>query len=152
MRGMETTQQISVFQSQSESPPQAYEAAIHTQPRDVTSDPKLTTAQKRAVLASWISDSRAVEDAPSSRRIDSGAVVHIGDIRQALVSLHELALPGRAAKLPQSAHTLGVVSRWLSRVSSPKRSNDNDDDPPPAPSGFGIPFRPTFVAAHGRAA
>ena len=54
--------------------------ATYTHPDDVTSDPKLTTAEKRAVLASWISDVRAVEDAPSFRRLDSGAVVEVDAI------------------------------------------------------------------------
>ena len=55
------------------------------------SDPKLTTAEKRAVLASWISDARAVENAPSLRRLDSGAVVEVDAILQALVLLDEQA-------------------------------------------------------------
>ncbi len=60
------SQSFSPFQlSPAGSPAQARGAAIYTHPDDVTSDPKLTTAEKRAVLASWISDARAVEDAPS---------------------------------------------------------------------------------------
>jgi hypothetical protein len=50
-----------------------------------TGDPKLTTAEKKAVLASWISDARAVENAPSLRRLDSGAVVEVDAILHALV-------------------------------------------------------------------
>ena len=63
------SQSFSPFQSsRPESPAPAYAEAIYTHPDDVTSDPKLTTAEKRAVLASWISDARAIENAPSLRR------------------------------------------------------------------------------------
>ena len=73
-----------------------YGAAIYTHPSDVTSDPKLTTAEKKAVLASWISDARAVENAPSLRRLDSGAVVEVDAILRALVLLDEqVARPQR---------------------------------------------------------
>ena len=50
-------------------------AATYTHLSDVTNDTKLTTEKKRAVLASWISDARAVENAPSLRQLDSGAFV-----------------------------------------------------------------------------
>ena len=70
-------------------------ATIYTHPTDVTNDSTLAIAEKRAILASWISDARALEDAPSLRRLDSGAVVPIDEIRQALVSLDEPMLGGR---------------------------------------------------------
>ena len=66
-----------------------YEATIYTHPSDVTTDPKLTTAEKKAVLASWISDARAVENTPSLCRLDSGAVIEVDAILQALVLLDE---------------------------------------------------------------
>ncbi len=147
------TEGFSFFPS-TRSPAPSYGAAIYTHPSDVTNDPRLTTAEKRAVLASWISDVRAVEDAPSLRRLDSGAVVEVDAILQALVSLDELG-PGRRGdgkQLDASGGQSNVVSRWLRRISRPSGSDDDDDDPPPAPAGLGIPFRPTFVAAHGRAA
>jgi hypothetical protein len=150
---MEMTQSFSFFRS-TQLPPSPYGAAIYTHPSDVTSDPKLTTAEKRALLASWISDVRAVEDAPSLRRLDSGAVVEVDAILQALVSLDELGPDrrGDGKQLDPSGRRRNVVSRWLRRISPPSGSNDDDDDPPPAPAGLGIPFHPTFVAAHGRAA
>ena len=147
------TESFSFFPS-TQLPAPSYGAAIHTHPSDVTNDPRLTTAEKRAVLASWISDVRAVEDAPSLRRLDSGAVVEVDAILQALVSLDELG-PGRRGagkQLDPSGRPRDVASRWLRRTGPPSGSYDDDDDPPPAPAGLGIPFRPTFVAAHGRAA
>jgi hypothetical protein len=149
---MEMTESFSFFPS-TQLPAPSYGAAIYTHPSDVTNDPKLTTAEKRALLASWISDVRAVEDAPSLRRLDSGAVVEVDAILQALVSLDELGgRRGDGKQLDPSGRRRDVVSRWLRRISPPSDSNDDDDDPPPAPAGLGIPFRPTFVAAHGRAA
>ena len=52
-------------------------AAVHTNPDEVISDPGLSLVEKRAILASRISDSRAVQDAPSLRRLYSGAVVKL---------------------------------------------------------------------------
>jgi hypothetical protein len=124
-------------------------AATYMHPDDVVSDEKLTTAEKRAVLASWISDARAVEDAPALRRLESGAVVEVDAILRALVSLDGLATRQRAPEWPPSSRRgPSEVSSWLSRGTS-SSSRDDDDDPPPTPAGFGIPFRPTFVAAHG---
>jgi hypothetical protein len=136
------TQNSSPFQL-TRSPALPYGAAIYTHPDDVTNDPKLTTAEKRAVLASWISDVRAIENAPSLRRLDSGAVVEVDAILQALGLLDELAHDhrGDCKRLPRSGRGCSVVSRWLRR-GGPLGSNDNDDDPPPAPAGFGVPFRP----------
>jgi hypothetical protein len=136
------TQNSSPFQL-TRSPALPYGAAIYTHPDDVTNDPKLTTAEKRAVLASWISDVRAMENAPSLRRLDSGAVVEVDAILQALGLLDELAHDHRGdiKRLPPSGRGRSVVSRWLRR-GGPLGSNDNDDDPPPAPAGFGVPFRP----------
>ena len=109
------TRSFSYFQSQPRSPAPPYEAAIYAHPSDVTNDSKLTTAEKRAVLASWISDARAVENAPSLRRLDSGAVVHVDEIRQALVSLDEPEpdRKGDSKRLHPSDRRRSVISRWL---------------------------------------
>jgi hypothetical protein len=129
-----------------------YGAAIYTHPSDVTSNPKLTTAEKRAILASWISDAHAVENAPSSRQLDSGAVVEVDAILQALVLLDQQAPDRRenGKRLHLSSQSRNVLSRWMNRIIPLKGSNDNDDDPPPAPAGLGIPFRPKPLSpAHG---
>lgn len=146
---------FSPFQStRPESPAlaKACEAAIYTHPDEVTGDPKLTTAEKRVVLASWVSDARAIENAPSLRRLDSGAVVDVDTIMQALALLDKRAPDRRddSEPLPPSRRTHSVILRWLSRGGPSNGSNDDDDDPPPAPTGFGIPFRPKpLLPAHG---
>ena len=136
-------QSSSLFQSTRASAT-PYGAAIYTHPSDVTSNPKLTTAEKRAILASWISDARAVENAPSLRQLDSGAVVEVDAILQALLLLDQQAPARRenGKRLHLSGRSRNVISRWMKPISPPKGSNDNDDDRPPAPAGFGRPFRP----------
>ena len=100
--------------SQPGSPAQPREAAIYTHPDDVMSDPKLTTAEKRAVLAAWISDAPAIENAPSLRRLDSGAIVDVDSILQALGSLDELAHDhGDCKRLPPSGRRRSVVLKWF---------------------------------------
>jgi hypothetical protein len=143
LRRTEMTKSSSLFQStRSSAAPSG--ASIYTHPSDVTTDPKLTTAEKRAVLASWISDARSVQNVPSLRQLDSGAVVDVDAILQALVLLDELALDRRENGKPlrSSDRRHSVLSRWMKRVSPSKGSHDNDGDPPPAPAGLGIPFCP----------
>ncbi len=122
--------------------PESSGAAIYIHPDDVTSDPELPLSEKRAILASWISDARAVENTPSLRRLDSGAVVEVDAILEALVLLDECAPDRRVdiKRLRPSGRRRGAMSGLLRRL--PPGANDNDDDPPPAPAGFGIPFRP----------
>jgi hypothetical protein len=144
---MEMNPSFSPFQStrpESSAIAKARGAAIYTHLDDVTSDPNLTTAEKRAVLASWVSDARAIENAPSLRRLDSGAVVEVDKILQALALLDE-RVPDRrdnSQRLPPSRRSYSVISKWLSGGEPTNGSNDDDDDPPPAPAGLGIPFRP----------
>jgi hypothetical protein len=54
-------------------------------PMKVVSDPDLTLAEKRAILASWASDACAVEAAPALRRPPgSGRAVEFDDVMDAL--------------------------------------------------------------------
>ena len=107
-------------------------APIFTGTDDVVRDPNLTTADKRAILASWVSDARAVEDAPTLRRLDSGAVVEVEDILESLRALDR---------------SVGVVLRFPTRVERP--GDPNDDGPPPTSGKSGIPPRPIRVDAYG---
>jgi len=59
-------------------------------PRDVLKDPDLTPADKRAVLASWLSDASAVQDQPQQRwLLGTPEPVPAADIRAALARLDE---------------------------------------------------------------
>jgi hypothetical protein len=57
-------------------------------PRDVVSDPRLSLAEKRAILASWASDASAIASCPSLRAPDGlKAPVSIDDILDTLREL-----------------------------------------------------------------
>jgi hypothetical protein len=57
---------------------------------EIIDDPELSAADKRAVLASWISDARAIDNLPHLRRLDDGVIVSVDEILLALKSLdHE---------------------------------------------------------------
>jgi hypothetical protein len=61
-------------------------------PRDVLKDPGLDLDEKRAVLASWLSDASAVQDQPQLRwLLGTPEPVHAGDIREALLRLDSQA-------------------------------------------------------------
>ena len=47
-------------------------ASFH-HPSEVLANPDLTVAERRAILASWASDARAVEDAPQLRQLEARA-------------------------------------------------------------------------------
>jgi hypothetical protein len=128
----------------------SHAAPIHTEPDDVVNDATLTSAQKRALLASWISDARAVQNAPALRRLDSGAIVEVDAIRRALSLLDESAPARRESRdrpRPATRQT-GVILNLLNRVGRTRSSDDDDDDPPPAPAGLGVPLRPSGGAAY----
>jgi hypothetical protein len=61
-------------------------------PRDVVDDPDLTRSEKRAILASWVSDACAVEAAPALHRAPgSGRSVSVDEILEALRTLDRQA-------------------------------------------------------------
>lgn len=67
-------------------------------PRDVLQDPELDLADKRAVLASWLSDASAVQDQPQLRwLLGTPEPVHVDDIREALLRLDSQVPPLEAA-------------------------------------------------------
>ena len=63
---------------------------VFTHPRDVVADPKLSLAEKRAILASWASDASAIASCPALRAPDGlKAPIHIDEILDALCALDE---------------------------------------------------------------
>jgi hypothetical protein len=57
-------------------------------PRDVLKDQDLELSEKRAILASWLSDASAVQDQPQLRwLLGTPEPVRAGDIREALLRL-----------------------------------------------------------------
>ena len=61
---------------------------VFSHPRDVVADPKLSLAEKRAILASWASDASAIASCPALRAPDGlKAPIHIDQILEALQAL-----------------------------------------------------------------
>src|SRR5271166_6518933 len=56
-------------------------------PNDVLEHPGLTHAERRAILASWASDARAVDSAHWMRRLDNGSMVPLSEVLDALRKL-----------------------------------------------------------------
>lgn len=106
--------------------------AFLTRPQRVVLDPTITLEEKRALLASWASDARAVESRPDLRHLDGGSLVQIDDITRALKELDNV---------PMSWSILGRRSmpsrrrRPRSKITWSWRRHDDDDPPTPAPAG-----------------
>lgn len=116
--------------------------AFLTRPLRVVLDPTLTVDEKRALLASWASDARAVADRPELRHLDDGSLVQIDDITRALKELDVV---------PASRSVAGLRSR-PSRRRGPRskmawlwRRHDDDDDDPPTPAPAGVRPRPPIL-------
>ncbi|MGY8705104.1 hypothetical protein RAD16_05095 [Bradyrhizobium sp. 18BD] len=61
---------------------------VFSHPRDVLTDPTLSTSEKRAILASWASDASAIASCPSLRApAGLKAPVTIDEILEALCEL-----------------------------------------------------------------
>jgi hypothetical protein len=107
-------------------------------PDDVLSHTNMSVFEKRALLASWASDSHAVPDAPSLRQLDDGSIVEVDEILRALKALHECAKQLQPTKPwhVSFARRRGLDHRqWSWR----RRSRRDDDDPPPCPAYAAIP-------------
>ena len=59
-------------------------------PSEIVTDPLLTLARKRQLLAYWASDIHAVPGAPALRSYAFGPSVSIDDIQEALMALDEM--------------------------------------------------------------
>jgi hypothetical protein len=111
-----------------------------THPEEVLKDRTMTKGEKRALLASWLSDIRAVEHLYGYRQLDNGALVQLRDIYDALRKLDEQR---KWSFFPQcSAELLRRAGRKGSRD-----TGEDDDDPPPAPAGVGMPWPRQLKAA-----
>lgn len=100
-------------------------------------NPRLTTAEKRELMARWASDAHAVENMPAFRQLDDGSLVRVDEILVALQSLDGEDTRIEAPRRTWTAYprTSGLPSRL--RV---VRTWD-DDDPPPPPVAAAFPVR-----------
>ena len=132
-----------------------YDNAIATWPADILNDPSLSKDEKRAILASWASDARAVPDAPLLRQLDNGSVVDVDCVLDAIRSLdggqcdETSPRPIVASRQPFARRRSTRLMAWFNQR---RRNNSDDDDPPPCPATAGLPARGGFhqaVAASG---
>lgn len=131
---------------------QSLSAQVFTRADEVLGDPFLSQAEKRAILASWISDARAFENASALRQLDNGALVRLDDVLQALKSLDHESSGGERPEIlkstpPRMRRKRVLFPRWMGKAN---RRKDDDDDPPPCPAASAIPTCFNFVAACGR--
>lgn len=103
------------------SPDDAVDALLHPSqvfehPSEVVNDPDLSLNEKRAVLASWASDSCAVEAAPALRKARSGRVVEFDEIMDALRALDREV--SKAPTSPRKRPEIAVRTRKFGRGNS----------------------------------
>ena len=113
-------------------------------PADVLSDPLMPKEAKRALLAGWASDLRAVENRPALRRLDDGTLLQIDDILDALKALDRPTEPAKRR------NSVLVFDRHRSSRSMPHAGSNGDDDPPPRPIALRLPRRRRSVRAWTR--
>lgn len=123
-----------------------------THPEEIVDHPAMSDAEKRAALASWASDTHAVEGVPALRQLESGAIVRADDILAALRRLDATAAGADpAGRLPLAARTrrgTPLASRMRGYIVRSRR-RDDDDDPPPCVAALALP-QPSMLAAVGR--
>ena len=109
-------------------------------PDDVLTATHLTVDEKRAILASWASDARAVTDAPALRKLDDGQLVEIDEILAALKQLDDTEDEDESslANLVPTRMRAAITRRRQRSLKGERRfrrfwRDDDDDDPPPCP-------------------
>jgi hypothetical protein len=112
---------------------------IFQKPHEILADPGMGLDEKRALLASWASDARAVPSAPSLRQLEDGSRIDVDDILRALKSLDasngiesSRKQPTTLCLRPLERRRLPASRSWLRILR--RRSRDDDDDPPPCPA------------------
>ena len=76
-------------------------------PADIVKDPDMTVQEKRAILASWASDTCSVVEAPQLRKPPSGPPVTFDDVMDALK-----CLDGEATDHPPYRKLITRAKRW----------------------------------------
>jgi hypothetical protein len=108
---------------------------IFQRPDEVFADPEMSRAEKRALLASWASDARAVPGLPSMRQLEDGSLIDLDEILQALKALDAASNPGPLTTTTRGRRSAQRRSRpWLRNWGHimRHRRRDDDDDPPPS--------------------
>jgi hypothetical protein len=124
---------------------------VFRHPREVLAHPGLTNGEKRTILASWVSDAHALENAPGLRCL-TGSRAEPVSVDALLVALAELdcgaakKTPERTSRAPRRRRRRFANLGWYIR----RGRRDDDDDPPPCPAT--IMPRPPAPSGAGAAA
>jgi hypothetical protein len=102
-------------------------------PEEIVCDPNLNPDEKREMLASWLSDIRAVPDAPAWRQLDNGTFVRVDEVSHALRVLDGSPASSEQAPGKPPFPRRRRSTRWIGNVIRRRRRDDEDDDPPPVP-------------------
>src|ERR1700709_1190222 len=102
--------------------------SILAHPSEVVNNPRLTQDEKRALLASWLSDARAVPNAPAWRQLDSGAFVRFDEVSEARRSPDGPAKDD-SERAPRSSRSCALPrrrrsSRWIGGFIRHRRRDD----------------------------
>jgi hypothetical protein len=113
----------------------------HSDPFAVVADRNMSLEDKRATLADWASDARAVRDHPALRQLDNGVMVDIDRVLSALKRLDGSQSDQEMFRIrSHDTKHLGTLTEEERRPLW-KFWDDDDDDPPPCPSAA-VPWRP----------
>ncbi|MGU3466795.1 hypothetical protein ACLBXO_18265 [Methylobacterium sp. C33D] len=97
---------------------------VFRHPREVLRYPGLSRAEKRAILASWASDARAVESCPTLRCLPGcrAEPVPLGTILEALQALDEGSSPPAPAAPPPRRPPVpaALIRRWRRGPAGPE--------------------------------
>ena len=99
-------------------------ARAFAHPLDVVRDRDLTSNEKRAILASWASDARALEAAPALRRTQEGGAIQSDEIMDALRVLGREAGDGPKPPPHYRRVLANRVTGVFGRKSRGTKSND----------------------------
>ncbi|CCV05698.1 conserved hypothetical protein [Mesorhizobium metallidurans STM 2683] len=110
-------------------------------PDDILHHPDMSVAEKRAVLASWASDARAVPGVPILRQWDNGSVAVLDDILGALSALEgeqqDESVRCRFDVARRVPFARRPYKKWISWIR--RRGRNDDNDPPPCPAAAHLP-------------
>jgi len=119
-------------------------------PAEVMANTMLNIAEKRALIASWVSDANAVDSQPTLRRLPNGDTIEVDELIGALTRLDEEARRPAETVDHQIAWRT-AFDRQLRRLTHPwrprRRASGRDDHDLPPCAAAAIPPRP--APGHG---
>lgn len=114
-------------------------------PNSVLDDAAMSKDDKRALLASWASDARAIPNYPALRQLESGHLVAIDNVLNALKRLDNRPSLPPAKDVGIDRNNLARKGHWSRLARLWRRDDDDDDDGPTSPAPAGVSPRPPVL-------